>query len=151
MYIQSLILPNFAWLHQLNKEAGPVMSTTCFLYSRCLTNTHSLCNRRAYPLLWWGPTRSTRWMETRCWAVKQSGESLKVIHQCNTKRTWYLLYLLYISNESVSLSTVENVAHCEFANLRDLLIRWVGQSGIDHTAKVWLLDPYHKTIKLTLN
>lgn len=40
-------------------------------------------SRKAFPLLWWEPTRSIRWMETRCWAVRQSGESLKVRHHFN--------------------------------------------------------------------
>lgn len=49
-----------------------------------MTETCSYCvSRKAFPLLWWEQTRSTRWMETRYLAVKQSGESLKVRQQFN--------------------------------------------------------------------
>lgn len=54
------------------------------------TKTCSYCvGRKAFPLLWWEQTRSTKWMETRCWAVKQTGESLKVRHQFSRIHTWY--------------------------------------------------------------
>lgn len=51
--------------------------------------------------------------------------SMKVISPTQVLLLFQSVYFYVNQWKSSSLSTVENVAHCEFANLRDLLIRWV--------------------------